>query len=487
MNRKTLVISIFIILSVLLVPLVLVMFCFLLPAQYDLSFYGGMKIKYDRLKNTEGNKIVIIGGSSVAFGVCSDLLESELDMPVVNFGLYANLGTKYMLDVAEDYIEEGDIVIISPEQHYQALSLYFNGEAAWYTADSDFSLLSKVKWDNAGDIAKSFLSYTSGKFGYWRTSKPCPDGVYNVYSFNEYGDISYERAYNEMTAGYDAGTPIYFNEEVISQDFIDYINEYNKVMTKRGATVYFAFSPMNAAALSVEDTDEIADYYSYLNGALDFEIIGNPLTHILDKDWFYDSNFHLNSAGAVYYTRLLAMEIKSELEDYTPVSIALPDMPVKEEEAVESSGISAALSEAAAIFNLSLTSISTSEGVITTGGWQIDGLTEYGLTLSEIKIPDEIAGLPVKAIASGAFAGDTNVVKITFGLNISYVGIDAFDGCSSLTAIYITSTDPNSYNVSSSALEGAENCYFYVPEESYYSGYLIDYFWGAISSRLRSY
>ena len=34
-------------------------------------------------------------------------------MPVVNFGLYANLGTKYMLDIAKDFIGKDDIVIIA--------------------------------------------------------------------------------------------------------------------------------------------------------------------------------------------------------------------------------------------------------------------------------------------------------------------------------------------------------------------------------------
>lgn len=206
-----------------MIPVILVSFAFGLKPQYDLSFYGGMAIKYNRLYQTKGKKIVIIGGSSVAFGVRSDILELELGIPIVNFGLYANLGTKYMLDVAEDAIKEGDIVIIAPEQNPQALSMYFNGEAVWYSVDGCYDILKKVKKENYGDLAKNFLKFASGKFGYWQADqKPKPNGVYNVESFNAYGDIVYDRPYNTMKDGFDAGTLISFEREVISEDFIHY-------------------------------------------------------------------------------------------------------------------------------------------------------------------------------------------------------------------------------------------------------------------------
>ena len=206
-----------------------------------MSFYGGMKIKTDRLNSVQDKKIVIIGGSSVAFGVRSDLMEQELGIEVVNFGLYANLGTKYMLDVAKDSINEGDIVIVAPEQNSQSLSTYFNGEAVWYSADGNFGLLNKVPWSDKGELFNSFLKFVSGKFGYWKDGKkPCPDGVYNVNSFNEYGDISYDRKYNVMSGGYDAGTPILFRNDVISKDFISYLNDYDKDLKKKNYNPFYA-------------------------------------------------------------------------------------------------------------------------------------------------------------------------------------------------------------------------------------------------------
>lgn len=490
MKKKIILIS-SIIFVIILIPIVLVSFAFGISPQYDKSFYGGMAIKYNRLKNISGRKVVVIGGSSLAFGLRSDLLEQELGLPVVNFGLYANLGTKYMLDVAEDFIGKDDIVIIAPEQNAQALSLYFNAEAAWYSLDGEYEILNKIDGDNAGEMLGKFFAFVSGKFGYWKNNnKPDPDGVYNVASFNSFGDIEYSRPYNTMKDGFDGATPISFDKSVIVDEFIDYLNAYGKTVKKVGARAYYTFSPMNEKALTADSNDEvILEYYKYLSESLDITVIGNPKTHILDSDWFYDSNFHLNEAGAVYYTALLAQEIKAELDDFTPITINVPDKPQVPQAPGTIGSVSADLEEAAKIFNLSGVEISTSgEEVIFRGEWTVDGLTEYGKTLTEIVIPDTLTGLPVTKISSGSFAGNTTVTKITFGENIVAVGEKAFDGCTALVGIYMTSLEPDNFHVASNLIQGADNCYVYVPEQAYIA-YKFDYFWSFLDANrpLRPY
>lgn len=477
---------------ILAIPITLMCFAFALPAQYDLSFYGGMKIKTDRLNSVAEKKIVVIGGSSVAFGIRTDLMEKELGMKVVNFGLYANLGTKYMLDVAKNSVKDGDIVVIAPEQNSQSLSLYFNGEAVWYSADGNFALLNKVASSDREELFKSFLKFVSGKFGYWRKGeKPCPSGVYNAKSFNEYGDIRYERKNNVLPGGYDAGTPIYFRNETISKDFIEYVNNYSVDLEENGARVYFAFSPMNRAAVA-DDSAQILSYTKMLEQNLSCKLLGNPETRIMDSEWFYDSNFHLNDVGSVVYTKQIIQDIKAELGVFTPINIALPDKPVtKSDNDDVSVVVNEEFSKIAKIFVLSSAGVNAKEidgkGTVFGGSWTIDGLTEYGKTLAEIEIPDTIIGLPVKNISAGAFSGNPAVEKITFGKNIESVGVGAFDNCPALKGIYITSLDPNSFHPSKNILDGADNCFIYVPKQVYGSEYLIDYFWGALVAKLKSY
>ena len=51
---------------------------FAIPDQFEKTFLGEFDNKVERLYATEGEKIVVIGGSSVAFGVDAELLSEQL-------------------------------------------------------------------------------------------------------------------------------------------------------------------------------------------------------------------------------------------------------------------------------------------------------------------------------------------------------------------------------------------------------------------------
>ena len=175
------------------------------PAVYDETFLGGLAIKYERLCTTEEKKIVVVGGSSVAFGLDSELLSQHTGYEVVNFGLYATLGTRLMLDLSKANINEGDIVIVAPELDRQTLSMYFNAESTWQAIDSDMSMLWHIDGDNAIDMLGGLFGYAATKCRYaFSGEKLKVDGVYRADSFNHYGDVSpdrFLREYNVMEMG----------------------------------------------------------------------------------------------------------------------------------------------------------------------------------------------------------------------------------------------------------------------------------------------
>ena len=92
-----------------------------LPEQYGNVFTSRLSEKYDRLNSIDEPKVIVVGGSSVAFGLDSELLEEYMGMPVVNFGLYAALGTKVMMDLSRSNIGEGDIIGFCIEGHIKCL------------------------------------------------------------------------------------------------------------------------------------------------------------------------------------------------------------------------------------------------------------------------------------------------------------------------------------------------------------------------------
>ena len=101
-------------------PATLALYHRLSPSAYNKSYYGAFLPLYNKLKKEQGKKIVVLGTSSVAFGLNEPLLEEELahaglDYHVVSYGLYGAIGTRLMMETALPYIHEGDIVLLCPE------------------------------------------------------------------------------------------------------------------------------------------------------------------------------------------------------------------------------------------------------------------------------------------------------------------------------------------------------------------------------------
>ena len=65
----------------------------------------------------------------MAYGFDSEMLQDSAHMPVINTGLAAGLGLKFMLDHTSRYLTGGDVLVMAPEYHH------FYGNIAYGNAD----------------------------------------------------------------------------------------------------------------------------------------------------------------------------------------------------------------------------------------------------------------------------------------------------------------------------------------------------------------
>lgn len=316
-------------LAVILAEQVFFLICgFGLPVQFGDTFMGELKSKYERLKETSGKRIVIVGGSGVAFDCDSALMDDFFpSYEIVNFGMYAGLGTKAVMDLSENYIHEGDIVILSPEQGEQTFSDYFNGEYMWQAADGAFGMLRDLKSENFDAMLGNFPRFALEKLNYvMKGQKPQTDSIYQKKSFNTYGDIELDTCReNILPNGYDVNQKVRFTEDVVQPEFMDYMNDWAKRLEKKGAVVWYRYCPVNK--LSVEDMDDLAAYDVFLRQKLDFPVIGNPENSLMEAEWFFDTNFHLNQPGKEVNTVQLIRDMKAMLGDDRAVTVELPEKP----------------------------------------------------------------------------------------------------------------------------------------------------------------
>lgn len=316
-------------LAVILAEQVFFLICgFGLPVQFGDTFMGELKSKYERLKETSGKRIVLVGGSGVAFDCDSALMDDFFpSYEIVNFGMYAGLGTKAVMDLSENYIHEGDIVILSPEQSEQTFSDYFNGEYMWQAADGAFGMLRDLKSENFEAMLGNFPRFALEKLNYvMKGQKPQTDSIYQKKSFNTYGDIELDTCReNILPNGYDVNQKVRFTEDVVQPEFMDYMNDWAKRLEKKGAVVWYRYCPVNK--LSVEDMDDLAAYDVFLRQKLDFPVIGNQENSLMEAEWFFDTNFHLNQPGKEVNTVQLIRDMKAMLGDDRAVTVELPEKP----------------------------------------------------------------------------------------------------------------------------------------------------------------
>ena len=445
------------------------------PDVYGETFLGALSPKLKRLRETEGKRIIVVGGSSVAFGLDSEMLKEYTGYEVVNFGLYATLGTRVMLDLSRDAIREGDIVILAPELDKQTLSMYFNAEAVWQAAGSDLSILSGIDPDNYSEMiaqVPAYLSETISRF-VAGTGKISPSGIYRRDSFNEYGDIVYPREYNMMAAGYDVNQTVSLTKDLYDGEFLAYLNAYIADAAKVGATVYYTFCPVNRDALAEGTTAEsIAEFYRFVSESIHCPVISDPNALLMDAGYFYDTNFHLNDAGVTVRTAnliedLLRMEGKTDslaIELPAPPEKPKPEGPESWEE-----------NEWSTLF------LYEPFG----DGLRITGVTEEAKTMEVLEIPYMAEGKPVYVIGANAFSECKALKELTFYENLSIFENGAFSGADSLEKLHVRREEAENLEAGADLFTGAPSglkMYFYT--ESSFQNFVSGYWWGVHAERM---
>lgn len=470
------------------------------PSQFRETYLGALADKHSLICKTTDPKIVVVGGSSVPFGMRSDLLESHFpDYKVVDYGLYGTVGTKAMLDLSVSHITKGDLVIISPEVSSQANSLYFSPETMLKCLDSDWSMWKEIPNDNQKQMMGYFAPYVNDKMDYSSGKKTIGHvGVYQRVNLNRFGDIEYLkrdasgniiyddqgkaislRTANQMASLYDPNTPIAYSTADIALDFVCYLNNYAASVKSKGANIVYSFGPANALAV-VSKQNEMLSYYEFLRSHLNFDVISNPMDYVFDARYFYDNNYHLNDAGAIYRTRNLILDLWRYYGETKTMDIAIPAAP---EPAIIDDGDQP---DSATAGYFDYEEILTESGTLR--GYALSDVKSSHLNDESLVVPEFLNKHRILTIKADAFSHTVNLKAVRLSKTLTLISDGAFNGCSKLTAIYVPDVPAEQISVSWSKglLAGADNAYLYIPSARV-GEYANDYNWSNYSGRFKAY
>lgn len=416
-------------------------------AQYAETYYAALSKQYDRLCSVDEPKVIVVGGSSVAFGLDSELFEELYGMPSVSFGLYGSFGVKVMMDLSKANIRKGDIIVLAPEMTAESTTLYFGAESMLKATESRPDILAHIAFDNVGDVLAASWGFARTKVENIQTNEQFDlEGVYRASVVNEYGEIDkdiFPREGNILATGY-LDEPVRYSAEDMTDEFVDYVNDYVSYCRMRGAEVYYSFAPVNERAVRSKDVrKDTADYYEYLTQVLDCEVISDPYAYIYDYRYFYDTNFHLNDSGVVLRTVQLVRDLKLVKGDTSAVDVELPEPPPPQ---FEQSDIDP---------NLPYTDGDLFEYTELEGGYlAISGVKEEATELTNIVLPVVYDNKYVVSILAGALSDCKVLEEVTVPVGIRQIDNGVFSGCDSLKRIRLLETSQDNVSVSGGLMDG---------------------------------
>lgn len=272
--------------------LVTLLFCF--NSKHD-NYISEQLDKDQMLSNYNRTpSIVLLGGSSVAFGFDSKLFSEMTNMPVINDGLHAGLGMKFILDNCTRYLIPGDILIIMIEySNFANKSAY--GESAlaelfYQNIISYFPLLSmaqimQILENTPQIISANVISSIRSNLGRGNV-----DPVYRASAFNAYGDCVSHYGLQSQNL------PPLWHEGEYNSKFEDYL--YNKLteIKNKGIKVFLVAPPITKSAYNYNL--DFINSVAHNMESIGYPFMINPEENAYADTLFYDTHYHLRDVGA---------------------------------------------------------------------------------------------------------------------------------------------------------------------------------------------
>jgi len=278
------------------------------------SYLHSLIDKHNLLKKSKSPKIIFIGGSNLSFNLDSKRVADAYGIDVINMGVVAQFGIKYMTNEIKPFINDGDIVVVVPEyEHFFKMKWsLFNGRTSLLSAVLDVypegkKYLTIEQW--------LYLSRSIPKYGLNKLRKFIQNyfntmifeiddkntiineenSVYRRDAFNEYGDVTIH--WNLENKEIEFKPQEVYN---IDNNVILFLNDFYEFVVGRNANLYFMFPCYRETSYNY--------YINYINrlknelNQLNFKILSTPERGKLADKYFFDSDYHLNREGINLWT-----------------------------------------------------------------------------------------------------------------------------------------------------------------------------------------
>lgn len=280
-----------------------------LPYHHD-SYLRAFDVKKRMLSDVNRDSaIVLLGGSSVAFGYNSPFLSEESKMQVINTGLLAGIGIKFMIEETFPFLQKGDILVFSPEYE----TLLCNTEGSYFTSLVYLGGMDYVKkmngaqWrafvQNTPNHIRSKIEYSIVKYFF---PKKKSESIYRLSAFNPYGDF--------VPHWGKPHPPIHIENKTEkpqkpNKAFLSWLTNHLQELSEKDVHIVM-LPPVLAKSAYYNKKDNIRTLDSLLRSS-GFPFICPPSAMSYPDSLFYDTEYHLDSLGAAIHSEDLILLLRA--------------------------------------------------------------------------------------------------------------------------------------------------------------------------------
>ena len=289
---------------------VLVLIDLVLPKAFPLSKSDNYLLGFEKFlstaKETFGEeRIILVGGSSLGWGVSSEKLTKNLGIITLNSGIHAGIGYRNFLRTLEDVSDkERDLIVISPE--YNIVS----GGGALGRSDEFCFITIYVR----GELPIDCIGYSLSSFAkispILNRNKPANDqDEYIRNGFNDYGDYTYRVDGVNMIGKMD-------NVDLCSGwDIQDLSDKYMPFIDRLIHSGYeIVYVPNFIPSAACRDIDKLNQFHQMMFGKYGIQSF-DDVQLLFDEKYFYNTAYHLTKAGVDLKTNFFQNQLKHYLKN----------------------------------------------------------------------------------------------------------------------------------------------------------------------------
>ena len=137
------------------------------------SYNSLIQDKFKTLKQTNSRKIIMVAGSSSAFGLNQALLEEKTGYKVVNMGLHAGFGPAFEAEITKANINPGDVVLLGyePGWHTSGSFKRIGSDLVMSGIDTELEIYKYIPINNYHSLLGYLFTFAHKKNSYKNSSR----------------------------------------------------------------------------------------------------------------------------------------------------------------------------------------------------------------------------------------------------------------------------------------------------------------------------